>query len=932
MSLDLLGVHLSLATALTGAIEGTGYALMAVGLLLVYRSTRVLNFAHAQVGVFGALVTAWLILEWQLPYWVGVVAGVAVGAAVSYLFQRIVMRPLASRPKVVLLIATLGLSQLVSAAGNLFPPLSHPGAYPAVSDAVFTFGDVTVSAAAVTMLAVVAVVTAALGIFLARSRYGLALLASSDNAEAARLAGIPVHRVGAVVFSLVGGLAALTVVLYNPVQGVAAGTGLASQGTSMLLMAFTAALAGGFWSLSRAAMAGVLLGILQAFLYANVSDPGTVSALLFVVLVIVVVATARRSRMGAEDAGAVVPATAPLPRALDLTRWSTRVRTATVVLIVAVGVAAPFAIGTSAGQLTLIQIICYALAALSVCVITGWTGQIALGQFAFVGIGAYLVALLVNHGWDVSLALVAAAVAGGVVAGLLGIPALRARGMYLAVLTLGFVTAVQAWLLPSALLNPAGQTLISVFGPHLLGLSLLDRRTYYFVCLAVLILVVLLLAGVARGASGRRLRAVRDNEVAAAATGISPAVQKVKAFALSGAVATVAGGLWGVGLGTFQASQFSADASITLVFMVVIGGVATLAGPVLAGVGVIGFPVVLGMFVNGLAGSIQNLITLLGAIGVLLAIKADPEGIGAGLRRLRGRVLRRLEAWRPSPARPEPAAPIGRVAPRPSGDQTLAVTGLSVRFGGIVANDDVSFTMAGATITGLIGTNGAGKSTLVNAISGAERRASGRITLGGVRLDRLPAHRRARLGVARTFQNARLFEGLTVSETLALAREADAPVSLAGDMLWWPRGLRRDARLRAESDALARSLGLEAWLDSLIADLSTGTRRVVELACVLSRRPSVILLDEPAAGLAQREVESLGALVRRIVHDTRAATLLVEHDLPFVMGASDEVVAMAQGRVIARGEPEAVRTDPAVVASYLGTDERAVLRSGGAAS
>ncbi|UUT34685.1 ABC transporter ATP-binding protein [Microbacterium elymi] len=258
----------------------------------------------------------------------------------------------------------------------------------------------------------------------------------------------------------------------------------------------------------------------------------------------------------------------------------------------------------------------------------------------------------------------------------------------------------------------------------------------------------------------------------------------------------------------------------------------------------------------------------------------------------------------------------------------MVVSDLSVQYGGVVANDHVGFTMDGAKITGLIGANGAGKSTLVNAISGAERRTQGTITMGGRRIDRLPAYRRARLGLARTFQNARLYEGLTVSETLALAREDDLSRSLVADMVGWPTTARRESRIRAEADALARTLGLEAWLDRLVSELSTGTRRVVELACVVSRRPSVILLDEPAAGLAQREVEGLGDLIRRIVRDTNAATLLVEHDLPFVMAASSQVIAMGQGRIIATGDPESVRRDPEVVASYLGTDERAVLRSG----
>ena len=927
MNLDILGINISTGTVFTGAISGLGYALLAIGLLLVYRAARVLNFAHAQVGVLGALITAKLILDFHVPYWLGVVAGIAVGAGVSYLFDRFVIRKLGDRPKIVLMVATLGLSQVVVAVGNLLPPVVHAGPYPAAFSGRITLWGATITYADLTMLVVLVIVGLALTIFLGRTRFGIALLASSDNVEAARLAGVPVRRISSIVFTAVGGLAALTIILYSPVQGVSAGTGMSAQGTSILLMAFTAALAGGFWSLPRAAIAGVALGILEAIFYANTSSPGEVTALLFVVLVIVVIFTARRSKLGI-DSASIAPASAPIARALDLSLWAKRLSITIAGALLVIGIVAPLIVGTASGQLTLIQIICYALAALSVCVITGWTGQISLGQFAFVGIGAYLTALLLNDGWNVFAAIGASIIAGGIAAGLLGIPALRARGMYLAVLTLSFAVAVQNWLLPSVILNPNQQTLVSAFAPDLFGISLSDPANFYYICLAAFVVVIFVLVGISRTGAGRALRAVRDNENAAASVGIWAAASKLKAFVLSGAIAALAGSLWGIGLGTFQATQFSADASISLVFMVVIGGIATLAGPVLAAIGIVGLPVLLGVVLNSLANSVQNLSTLLGAVGVMLAISKDPEGLGAGLLRQRQRILERLNTRWPSDKRKLVVADrLPRPARRVASETALRVADVTVAFGGVIANDHISFDVKGGSVTGLIGANGAGKSTLVNAISGAERSARGTVEMGGIRLDGLPAHKRARLGLARTFQNAQLYAGLTVSETIALAVESGRPASFVGSMLHLPGARRRDRQVRATADAIAASFGLSPWLDSLVNELSTGTRRIVEMASITARHPKVVLLDEPAAGVAQREVEQFGSLIDQITAETGASILLIEHDLPFVMGVSDRVVAMAEGKVIAEGSPPEVKADPAVIASYLGTDIRAVDRS-----
>ena len=753
--ITILGIELSQSAIAVGIITGLGYALLGCGIVLVYRATRVLNFAHAGIGAFAAAVMAKVVLDEAIPFWLGFLVALVVGGLIAVLFDVFVVRPLAEKPRVVLLVATLGLSQLISAAANLLPRMRHAGSFPSAWNVrVHAFGTV-LDGADLAMLIAVPVVAAILAVVLGHTNFGLALRASSDNSEAARLAGIPVRRLSTIVLAIAGVLAALTLVLYNPVRGISAGASVSSEGTALLLRALIAAMAGGFWSLPRTAAAGVALGAAEAVMYANTSSPGNVELMMFIVLAVVMLLTAGKSHLGGGSA-ALSPATAPVSRRLLRSRWAPRLSWTSRLLVTCVAVAAPLVISTAAGQLTLVQIVCYALAALSVCVVTGWAGQLSLTQFGFVGIGAFLAARLVASGWNFFIALAACAVVGAALAALLGIPALRARGMYLAVLTLGFADAVEGWLLPSGLLNPHHLTLVYLPQPHLGPIDLTNMRNYYWLCLAVLGVVLAILTGVRNSAAGRATIAVRDNQTAAETFTIWGAVVKLKAFALAGSIAAVAGALLGGGLGDFQSTQFTADVSISLVFMVVIGGISTLSGPVLAAVGLIGVPVLLGTFLNSLSAQVQDIESVLGGLGVLLVLRKHPAGIGQQLVDTKVRWLERLAMWRssdPAPAEVPRSVAAAQVDPRRAtravGQPTqpvLSVVGVTVRFGGIVANRDVSLQVGRGEILGLIGANGAGKSTLMNAISGLVVAQSGRIDIAGCDSSRLPRESGPRWG------------------------------------------------------------------------------------------------------------------------------------------------------------------------------------------
>jgi ABC-type branched-subunit amino acid transport system ATPase component len=262
-----------------------------------------------------------------------------------------------------------------------------------------------------------------------------------------------------------------------------------------------------------------------------------------------------------------------------------------------------------------------------------------------------------------------------------------------------------------------------------------------------------------------------------------------------------------------------------------------------------------------------------------------------------------------------------------AGTAALEVSDLTVGFGGLVAVDQASLRVAAGEIVGLIGSNGAGKTTLMDCISGFVEPWAGSITVEGVELTGLAPELRPYVGVGRSFQDARLYPGLTVDECLLVAVERHHPARVMPALLGIGSRRREAAKLEAV-DRLATTLGLGPHRDKRASELSTGTRRVVDIASILAQRPALLLLDEPTAGIAQREAEAFAPLLRRVQDELGCAVLIIEHDMPLIMGVSDRVYAMESGRVIAEGPPDRVRRDPRVVASYLGTDQAAINRSG----
>jgi ABC-type branched-subunit amino acid transport system ATPase component/ABC-type branched-subunit amino acid transport system permease subunit len=939
------GLQLPPQTLVVGVLTGLTYALLGAGLVLVYRATKVINFAHGQIGAFGAAVLAKLVLDKGWNFYAALALVLLIGAAVGAAVELLVVRRLFEAPRLLLFVATLGVSQVMLVAQYLLPKIkaTHGSTiYPSPLPWGVTVAGVRLASPELMVVFIVPVVVLALSLFLTRSWYGLALRAAAENPDRAELSGISTRRVSTMVWIIAGALATLTAVLLNPVRGNIVGLPAPAMGPGLLLPALAAGLVGGLTSLPWTLVGGIGVGVLQSVLVVNYpQSPGVVDLALFIVIMLLVFTRGRSvaTRSGADWSLAAM--VSPVPRHLRQIWWVANLRWIVAAGGLIVAIALPFAF-PSAGRLFLFSsVLIVVVAGLSLTVLTGWAGQLSLGQYAFVGLGAVTTTALVGRGYSFLVAVGFAAVAGCVAAALVGFPALRVRGLFLAVTTLAFAVATQGWLLRLNVFT-GGQTTYHLARPTLPGgIDLTSGRNYYFFCLVVAVLAGSAVARLRRSGVGRSMIAIRDNEAAAASFGLSPAVSKLGAFALSGGLAAIAGALY-AGLNVYfqldngnGITSFGPEQSLQLVAMTVIGGLGSVAGTVLGALYVVGLPALF----NG-----SPLVAFgTSGIGLLVLLLYVPGGLASAAFRLRDQLLRLADRARTNRAAstaavsaPATKAPVQTTPRAPIADAdgvpALVAANVTVQFGGVRALDGVSIEAHAGEVVGLIGSNGAGKSTLMNVISGFQPAAHGAISLWGQDVSSLPAHERARLGMGRVFQDARLFPNLTVSDTIQVALESLERSEFIPSLMGYPPARRADRAKALKADEYIDFLGLGRYADTFLSGLSTGTRRIVELCSLLAQGSRLLLLDEPTAGVAQRETEAFGPLIRRIRAELGATIVIIEHDMPMVMSISDRIYCLAAGQEIAEGRPDDVRANPAVVAAYLGTDERAISRSGAVGS
>ena len=947
------GVSAVLATGLvtrqvvfTGLVNGMVFGLVAMGIVLVYRSTRVINFAVANLGLVGTGLFALLVAQWDVSFWPAALLSLVVGTLWGALVELAVIRRLFTAPRVIVLVATIGISSLSLAVLLLYPEVDTPGArFPVPIGAVHEWLDIRVTGAQLGIVVVVPLVAILLTWLLNHTALGKAVKASADNPDLARLAGISPKVVSTAVWAIAGALATLSLSLLAGDAGSA--TNLATLGPSTLVRALAAAVIAGMASFRRAFLAGIAIGIVEAVVRFNYLDsPGLMD---FLVLLAVLMAVNWQSRRGTGETQtfSFTAKPRPIPERLRGVWWIRQIDRAGLVAMGLIALVLPIVVTAPSRQLLYTSILAFALCALSLTVLTGWAGQLSLGQMAFAGIGALLMAAF-SRGVNVDLRLgdtrllkagiqpltfvtaVALAVAiTALLATLIGASALRVRGLYLAVSTFAFGLAAQQYLYGRPLLSGGFNDSVPYRRTNIFGvIDLGSQRSIYYVTLFLLAVGVIVIAHLRRTGVGRTTIAVRDNPDGAAAYTVSATHTKLRAFALAGGIAALGGALLAANVQTVPTSRyFTVADSLLLVAMVVIGGLGSVAGAVLGAIWVVGLPA---FFPDN---DVVPLLT--SSLGLLVLLLYFPGGLVQVGHAARDTIVGWAERRHPATTtKQQVAVPVAPVRSErtalPDGVPALSARDVVVRFGGIHAVSGVSIEVGDGEIVGLIGTNGAGKSTLMNAIGGYVA-SDGEVELLGKPVGGLSAARRARLGLGRTFQSATLFPELTVRETVLVALEARHRSALLTNALFWPPALHHERTRRAQADEIVDFLGLGRYAEAYIQDLSTGTRRIVELAGLLALDARVLCLDEPTAGVAQRETEAFGPLLHEIRRELSASLLVIEHDMPLIMGISDRVYCLELGQIIAEGAPAAVRDDPRVIASYLGTDERAIARSGAAA-
>ncbi|MGW1748749.1 ABC transporter permease subunit [Streptomyces sp. NPDC002092] len=886
---------------LAGLSVGSAAALTGIGLIVTYRATGVLNFAHGAIAMVCAYVLRQCVVEWGWPLWLGAtVTLVVLAPAIGVVLERFVFRPLAvlgSDPAQTL-VASIGVFVLlVGGAALVWGQGARDDAPELVSEDPWG------------QLAVVLVLAVGVGTVIRWTRFGRELRAVVDDRQLAVLGGIDADRVAAAGWAFGAFTAGLTGALLAPYVR------LDPYGLPLLVMEVVAvAVAARMRNLPVAVVVALGIGIAQSQLTrlhpAGWGEPllQAVGANLFVVALLV--AALVLPRIGTRDA---------LPRTA-----TARVPTPPGAWIVAV-VLFLLPLGFAGSDLhTSVQVPALGVVLLSLVVVTGRGGQISLGQAAYAGLGALFTALLAAGRFPLlprlpELAALAVAVVLVAPLGLLtGWPAIGRQGLALALATFAVGVGVSRFVFAQ---------------PYATSGLALDRpagfdgdRAYYVLELALLAVALLATRALRRGRTGRALAAMRDHESGASAAGVQVPSLKLLAFVSGAALAALGGGMLGMGLRAFDPSTYDPVRSLLWFAAVVVLGADSTLGALAAAALLVGLDAgarggVAAALIGVLAalvgrfpgGPYEALRRAAGALRLRRGARLTPMGLRlrARLGAAEPRLARRPAAGTGSP-RKRPAAADGAQplqgppapdnesatggaggTPNPAEGQvhpqtpapTLTAHTLHARYGGFQALDGVTLTVPPGQITAVVGPNGAGKSTLFHCLAGTLHPTHGQVRFGTRDITRLAAHARTRLGIARTFQQLAVFPSLTVAENIRVGAEQ----GLVND----PGAVERTLRLLA-LDGPARTLPA--------ADLPTGTLRRVELARALAGSPRVLLLDEPAAGLDSTEVAALARVLKALAADG-TALLVVEHDLDLVADLADVVHVMTAGRIVASGPP-----------------------------
>jgi branched-chain amino acid transport system permease protein len=551
----------------------------------------------------------------------------------------------------------------------------------------------------------------------------------------------------------------------------------------------------------------------------------------------------------------------------------------------------------------------YALVVIGLILLTGVAGLTSFGQAAFVGLGAYTAAYLtLTQGVSPWLTVWIGLAITCVAALLLGWITLRMSGHYLPLATIAWGLSL-FYLLGNIDALGKYDGLLGVPALRFFGIELNTGRSFFYLLWLIVVFAALATMNLLDSRAGRALRAVKGGTTMAEAMGVNTFQTKVTAFVLAALLASISGWLFAHFQRTVNPSPFGLKMGIEYLFMAVIGGVGHVWGA-LIGAGVVKIlEDQLQVWLPKLLGGSGNYEIIVFGILLVLVLQYARDGLWAFIETRLPRRQRKVD-WLDAAALPERPRP-------PHGEVVLDVKDARKEFGGLVAVNDVSFQVRAGEILGLIGPNGAGKSTTFNLVTGVLPATRGSVTLLGQRIDSLASRTIARRGVSRTFQHVKMIPGMTVLENVALGGHLRGSRGVAAAMLRLDRAEER--QLLKEAERQLRRIGMAEHMHELAGNLALGPQRLMEIARALCADPTLLLLDEPAAGLRLKEKQALADVLRQL-RGEGIAILLVEHDMDLVMGLVDRIVVMEFGTKLIEGTPEEVQASPAVRAAYLGTE------------